>query len=140
MALSLRIRYQILERDGFSCRYCGAFGKGVELQVDHVVPQSRGGGDDPWNLTAACQKCNAGKTDRMPPDEIIRAVYADHLGHSHDPNYQPCMGCGKPTGVSGHEDWAPDTGYWVDCPTCNDIRSSAFDAGAGVIYHGSGGR
>jgi 5-methylcytosine-specific restriction endonuclease McrA len=33
----------------------------VVLEVDHVVPRSRGGTDDPDNLITSCQDCNRGK-------------------------------------------------------------------------------
>jgi len=34
----------------------------VTLEVDHVVPRSRGGTDDPENLVTSCQDCNRGKS------------------------------------------------------------------------------
>lgn len=44
------------------CVYCGTWEAG---HVDHVVPKSRGGTDDPTNLVSACQPCNYAKHDRM---------------------------------------------------------------------------
>ena len=41
------------------CSYCGA--TGVRMTVDHVVPLSRGGGNEPANLVAACRPCNSSK-------------------------------------------------------------------------------
>ena len=38
MALSKRLRYEILRRDNHTCRYCGASAPDVTLTVDHVVP------------------------------------------------------------------------------------------------------
>lgn len=55
------LRYRILARDGFRCRYCGAEAPGVTLVVDHVHPVSAGGTNEPSNLVAACQTCNGGK-------------------------------------------------------------------------------
>jgi 5-methylcytosine-specific restriction endonuclease McrA len=49
-----RIRARILARDGYRCWHCG----GIADQVDHLLPRSRGGGDEPSNLVAACQPCN----------------------------------------------------------------------------------
>lgn len=58
----LRVRFQILRRDGFRCRYCGASpSDGIRLVVDHIVPVADGGTDDWDNLAAACHECNAGK-------------------------------------------------------------------------------
>lgn len=43
---SLRLRWQVLQRDRFTCCSCGAspaLKLGVELQVDHIIPWSKGG-------------------------------------------------------------------------------------------------
>jgi len=55
------LRFEILKRDGFRCRYCGATGRDVYLHVDHIHPRALGGTDDPSNLTTACETCNVGK-------------------------------------------------------------------------------
>lgn len=59
------VRFAVLERDGFACRYCGRtpLQHGVTLVVDHVYPRDRGGPDTPDNLITACSDCNAGKAD-----------------------------------------------------------------------------
>jgi hypothetical protein len=66
--LSKRLRFEILKRDGFRCRYCGANSSQVLMHVDHVVPVADGGGDDPANLVTACADCNLGKSD-VPLDQ-----------------------------------------------------------------------
>jgi hypothetical protein len=74
MAVSKRLRYEILRRDGHACRYCGARAPGVALTVDHVVPVTLGGADDPTNLVAACVDCNAGKSSASPDATLIADV------------------------------------------------------------------
>lgn len=66
------LRFTILERDEFRCRYCGAEPVKKQLRVDHVVPVQLGGAlTDPDNLVTACQDCNAGKSDRdFDPDKL----------------------------------------------------------------------
>ncbi len=62
--ISLRLRFRILMRDGFTCRKCGASplnSPGVELHVDHIVPWSKGGETVPENLETKCSACNLGK-------------------------------------------------------------------------------
>lgn len=59
--ISPRMRFSILERDQFSCRYCGASADEAVLHIDHVVPLSAGGGNDADNLVTACLECNSGK-------------------------------------------------------------------------------
>lgn len=59
--ISLRLRFQIFKRDRFTCRYCGARGESVVLEVDHVRSRFDGGDDSPSNLVTACFGCNRGK-------------------------------------------------------------------------------
>lgn len=62
----LPLRFQVLMRDGFRCQYCGRSPKNDEnvvLEVDHVMPKSKGGGDSFDNLVTACRECNQGKKD-----------------------------------------------------------------------------
>lgn len=60
-SISLRTRFNLLKRDRFRCQYCGAHAGSTELVVDHVIPASKGGPDEPWNLLTACNNCNQGK-------------------------------------------------------------------------------
>jgi hypothetical protein len=60
------LRGSILQRDGFYCSYCGVEGgKTTKWCVDHIIPLSRGGTNDPDNLTACCFPCNSSKSDRL---------------------------------------------------------------------------
>ena len=44
------------------CHYCPAPG----ASVDHIVPTTLRGSDDPSNLTFACRSCNAAKNGNWP--------------------------------------------------------------------------
>jgi hypothetical protein len=74
MALSKSLRFEILRRDSHVCRYCGAKAPDAQLVVDHVVPVSLGGADDPANLVTACEDCNAGKGSTPPDAALISDV------------------------------------------------------------------
>lgn len=74
MAVSKRLRYEILRRDNHTCRYCGGSAPDVVLTVGHVVPTALGGGDEPTNLVAACKDCNAGKTSSSPDAPLVEDV------------------------------------------------------------------
>jgi hypothetical protein len=63
-SISKALRFRILARDGFRCRYCGAAAPDVELRVDHFIAKADGGSDREENLVTACFDCNAGKSDR----------------------------------------------------------------------------
>lgn len=57
-----RLRAQILLRDLYTCQECGLVSE--RLEVDHTVPVSQGGTDDPSNLRAMCSPCHRVKTAR----------------------------------------------------------------------------
>ena len=56
------VREYLLEKWGRRCAYCGA--ENVPLEVEHIVPKSRGGTDRVSNLTLACRNCNEKKGNR----------------------------------------------------------------------------
>ena len=59
------LRYKILKRDRFTCKSCGARAPDVELEVDHIIPVSKGGKElDEKNLETKCRDCNRGKGDK----------------------------------------------------------------------------
>lgn len=79
MAVSKRLRYEVLRRDNHTCTYCGGSAPDVKLTVDHVIPTALGGTDEPRNLTTACVDCNAGKTSSSPDAPLVATVEADAL-------------------------------------------------------------
>lgn len=74
MAVSKRLRYEVLRRDNHACRYCGATAPDVKLTIDHVKPVTLGGSDEPSNLVTACADCNSGKTSSTPDSPIVADV------------------------------------------------------------------
>lgn len=75
--MSPSLRFSILRRDGFTCRYCARRPPAVILEVDHVVPRSAGGSDSEDNLVSACWQCNRGKRDStgvLPPPGTVKAA------------------------------------------------------------------
>ena len=79
MSISKRLRYEVLRRDDFACRYCGAKAPDAPLTVDHVQPVALGGPDEPSNLVTACADCNAGKSSSAPDAPIVDGVADDAL-------------------------------------------------------------
>ena len=88
IGLSVRRRYEILDRDAHTCRYCGRSSPDVKLHVDHVISQASwrarfGSLTDPQtidgveyedvndrtNLITSCSDCNLGKSAKIgsPP-------------------------------------------------------------------------
>lgn len=59
----LKLRFDILMRDHFTCQYCGRKAPDVILQIDHKYPIARGGKNEMKNYITACSDCNIGKRD-----------------------------------------------------------------------------
>lgn len=74
MAISKRVRFEVLKRDSFKCYYCGNPAGEKPLTIDHVVPVALGGSDDVTNLVAACPDCNSGKSSVMPESELVEKI------------------------------------------------------------------
>lgn len=58
----------VIQRCGNRCAYCS---RNLQLKtrtVDHVVPESRGGGNRRENLVPCCTLCNQVKGDRTPEE------------------------------------------------------------------------
>ncbi|HYY49042.1 MAG TPA: HNH endonuclease [Thermoplasmata archaeon] len=75
------LRLQIIRRDRYRCVRCGRSGRfprrrrgwgepfvpegpRIGLQVDHIIPLSRGGTNNPANLQTLCKSCHERKTGR----------------------------------------------------------------------------
>lgn len=62
----------VLERDSYTCAYCGKHAD----TVDHVVPASRGGLNTWENLVSSCAKCNGDKADRTPEEARMQLKWS----------------------------------------------------------------
>lgn len=58
-AVPSQIAARVIGREGRRCTYCGDTDGPFDL--DHIYPVSRGGTNDPSNLTLACAACNRSK-------------------------------------------------------------------------------
>jgi 5-methylcytosine-specific restriction endonuclease McrA len=65
-------RHNVMLRDGHQCQYCGARPPLRDLNIDHVLPRSRGGPDSWENLVTACRPCNLRKGWRTPEEAGMR--------------------------------------------------------------------
>jgi hypothetical protein len=59
-----------MKQFGYRCAYCGMHRREqrarykTDMEVDHVLPLSRGGSNHLWNIVPACKGCNSSKGDR----------------------------------------------------------------------------
>jgi len=63
---------EVLERDDWTCVYCGARDPET-MTIDHVIPTSDDGPDETDNMVAACRRCNGAKR-ALGLDEFIRRL------------------------------------------------------------------
>ena len=61
-------RYLVLRDANGKCALCGKSKDEEPLEVDHIVPRSKGGTNDKGNLQALCRTCNRGKSNRDDTD------------------------------------------------------------------------
>ena len=72
-------RAKLFKRDRSTCAYCGMRFKGIDLQVEHILPQSRQGAHTWMNLVSACAVCNGSKANRTPEEAGMPLVYLPYV-------------------------------------------------------------
>jgi 5-methylcytosine-specific restriction endonuclease McrA len=73
--LSIRLtRRNLLLRDEHQCQYCGKRPPLRDLNLDHVLPRSRGGLESWENLVVSCRTCNLRKGRRTPDEAGMRLL------------------------------------------------------------------
>ena len=95
--ISMDMRVEIIERDGFKCKICGKFltscrearrfvklGQGL-YHIDHIVPVVQGGRATAENLRLTCPECNQKRKKRFSFKEILEF----------DPSQESAENCGE---------------------------------------------
>lgn len=72
--VSAETRAAILARDNSQCVACGATN---DIEIDHIVPISRGGTGDPSNLQAMCRSCNRRKRSTLATEPVPTQMRSD---------------------------------------------------------------
>jgi 5-methylcytosine-specific restriction endonuclease McrA len=108
-------RRNVFFRDKNRCQYCGKVFPQRELNLDHVVPLSKGGKSSWDNVVTACIACNSVKGCRTPLEAGMRLVR------------RPVKPAGHPVLRAGwlgtyHEEWRTflDEAYW-NVELCQDV-------------------
>lgn len=66
--MTSKLRQYIKQRDGYACKHCGASVTAephLLLEIDHIVPVSKGGLTTESNLQTLCWRCNRSKGAKM---------------------------------------------------------------------------
>lgn len=100
-------RRNIFFRDRNRCQYCGHVFPQAELNLDHVVPLSRGGQSSWDNVVCACIRCNSRKGSRTPVEAGMHLIRVPKRPAGH-----PVLRAGW---IGPHyEEWRTflDVAYW----------------------------
>lgn len=62
------IRHKIIIRDKGICQHCGKKCNTSEIEIDHIIPISKGGKSTLCNLQVLCRHCNRKKGNRINTD------------------------------------------------------------------------
>lgn len=69
--------------DGWACVYCGDSVDRRSATLDHVVPRSEGGGNEPQNLVTCCEPCNLKWGSRTEgKDEPVRRALGRRIARA----------------------------------------------------------
>ncbi|MCB1089279.1 MAG: HNH endonuclease [Verrucomicrobiae bacterium] len=96
-ALSAATRHEVRERAKGACEYC-RHQEGYSsdsFAIDHILPRSRGGSDEPDNLSLACNGCNGRKYNKTEGIDSVSGQRA--------PLFNP-----RKDQWSDHFQWSPD--------------------------------
>lgn len=87
-------RRNLFIRDGKTCQYCGKKGDYSDFEIEHIMPQSRGGKTTWENVVLSCTACNQKKRNRTPDEagmSLLRKPFKPDWhyikSHEHDANY-----------------------------------------------------
>ena len=103
-------RFNIYSRDQNRCQYCGKQFPRAELNLDHVVPRSKGGTSIWENVVCSCHRCNRLKGGRTPVEAGMRLIRQPRR-----PQWTPFMT--ETYSLRRYKEWMPflsavDAAYW----------------------------
>ena len=103
-------RFNIYARDQNRCQYCGRQFPRTDLNLDHVVPRSKGGTSVWENVVCSCHRCNRLKGGRTPTEAGMRLIRSPRR-----PEWTPFMT--ETFSLRRYKEWMPflsavDAAYW----------------------------
>jgi 5-methylcytosine-specific restriction endonuclease McrA len=103
-------RFNVFARDKNTCQYCGRKFPRSELNLDHVIPRSRGGTSSWENVVCSCHACNRRKGGRLPEEARMRLIRPPRR-----PDWTPFAM--ETFSFRRHKEWLPyfsaaDAAYW----------------------------
>ena len=91
------------------CCYCGNKFKSEDLNLDHILPRSRGGKTEWKNIVLSCIPCNSKKDDNLPHEANMKMHYQPYK-----PVWRPSFAVNIKAGFKVKQSWQKfiDQAYW----------------------------
>lgn len=93
------LRQKILARDNYTCKLCGisAYNEpNLLLEIDHIIPLSKGGMTMESNLQTLCWKCNRSKGAKIGNEKnVLKIKYCGQCGAKEKWDSNFCSKCGS---------------------------------------------
>jgi hypothetical protein len=74
----------LLARDRYLCAYCAQRFRFEQLDMEHIVPSSKGGASSWMNLVTACKACNNRKANRTPEGAGMKLHYVPYIPNRYE--------------------------------------------------------
>ncbi|MBP6832831.1 MAG: HNH endonuclease [Deltaproteobacteria bacterium] len=116
-------RRNIFLRDGYTCQYCARRGTPRDLNLDHVMPRSRGGPMTWENVVCSCRVCNLKKGGRTPPEANMRL-----LRRPVRPRWSPVLALAFSPGRPA--EWEP---FLASLPGARELQT-LWEQGVGTVH------
>lgn len=117
-----RLRHEVFKRDNYRCRECGATNKETTLEIDHIVPVSKGGSNSLSNLQTLCKKCNRAKhahtwvggvTDSSSRRNKVKEIFKpDYTARRYSEEYWNLVNKGVNESISSEDSRANTISYF----------------------------
>jgi 5-methylcytosine-specific restriction endonuclease McrA len=104
-------RRNIYEHYSYRCCYCGKKFPSAELNLEHVLPRSRGGKTSWDNIVTACVPCNLKKGNMLPSEAGMKL-----LVNPTKPKWQGTLSLSLRSPIKMRSSWQRfiDNAYWND--------------------------
>lgn len=109
-------RTNLYQHYNYTCCYCGVKETSENLNLDHVIPRSRGGQKNWTNIVLSCIPCNSKKADRTPAEAGMKLLVPISR-----PKWQGIQYALVKTPIKIRQSWQAfiDSAYW-DTPLETD--------------------
>lgn len=81
---------RVLKRENQICRACNTPVAADDIEFDHVIPWSKGGSSDEYNVQLYCSKCNRKKGNKFETEHLIESAF-EHEVEPKDDSILRCV-------------------------------------------------